>query len=335
MLKKLLPGMIVCLLTLILAVVVVPVDRAAAQANRSIVPFPRDVGIETIDPTTRTPRSSFCVGVNTIDIKLTNNSEYRQYVSVVNRDASRTERTLYSGWLEPGAHYLSSLLRRQLELPAAGTEMVRVDVDQYGRLIPGNWVSFYVQDCGGPRPGPWPGPGYAQVWARISPYAIEQGKRGRITLQTSVGSQYNARYYFEILNSWRQLWKRIPVSKRPYERYQIILPVGKTTKPGMLTYTVNLWWESGTGGQRRNVATTQFSFRIVTQGSTPTPYAPGYPGYPEYPGWSPDSGAPYYGKPYYGTEPSYGRPSYGMSPYDQSPYGTGYFRGSVNERQVP
>ena len=52
-----------------------------------------------------------------------------------------------------------------------------------------------------------------------------------ITLQTTVGAQTNMTYYFEILNSYAQLWKRIPVTKRAYAQYQITLPVGKTTKP--------------------------------------------------------------------------------------------------------
>ena len=104
--------------------------------------------------------------------------------------------------------------------------MLRVDSGDFGRTTPGSWVSFYVQNCGGYPPG---GGGYGQafVWARIYPYAIPQGGKGTITLQTTVQSQTNMTYYFEILNSWDQLWKRLPVSKRPYEQYQVILPVGK------------------------------------------------------------------------------------------------------------
>jgi len=203
----------------------------------------------------------------------------------------------------------------------------------YGQSFQNRWVSFYVQNCGAPgpwppSPGPWPG-NYA-LWARAYPYAIEQGKKGTVLLQTSVGAQTNMTYYFEILNSWNQLWKRLPVSKGPYERYQVTLPVGSATKPGRLTYTVNLWLESGFGGQRQKVASTQFSFEVVTPGSMPPTYPPYYQGYPGYPGMS-----PYGSAPYYGTTPAYGMPSYsGGSPYGMSPYGSSYARGSGNERQI-
>jgi hypothetical protein len=323
--------MILCILVVTLAVIVSSVNWAFAQEARRIVPYPRGVQIETIDPVTRMPRNSFCIGVNAIDARLINNSEYRGYVSVINRDTTGRERTLYRGWLEPGTHYLSTLMRTQLELTGpAGTEMLRVDVNDYGQSVPGNWVSFYVQNCGGPTPGPgpWPpGPGYAQLWAWVYPYAIEQGKKGTVTLQTDVESRPNMTYYVEILNSWGKLWKRFPANRRPYERYQVTLPVGKTTKPGMLTYTVNLWLEQGFGGQRRNVATTRFSFRVVAPGSTPPQYDPRYPeypGYPQYPGWQPYSGEPYFGAPSYGTTPPSWTP----------PYGTGYPRGLAGERHI-
>jgi hypothetical protein len=332
MLKKLLCGILVSILILTVAVVVFPVNRTAAQESRSIIPYPRGVEIETIDPMTRMPRSTFCIGMNTIDIKLTNNSGYRKYISVINRDTRGVERTLYSGWLESGMHYLSMLMRTQLALTGpAGTEMVRVDANEYGQTAPGNWVSFYVQDCGGWPPGG--GYGSVQLRAWVYPYAIQQGQKGTITLQTSAESRPNMTYYIEILNSWGQLWKRIAVTRRPHERYQVTLPVGNTTKPGMLTYTAKLWLESGFSGQRNNVATTQFSFRVVTQGSTPPPYNPGYPGYPDYPGWLPYNADPY-GTPYYGTNPSYGMPSYGMSPYGGvTPYGTRSPQGA-EERQI-
>lgn len=241
--------------------------------------------------------------------------------------------------------------------------MLRVDINEYGQVVPGQWVSFYVQDCGGTGQGQWPPEGqwppggqwpgqYAQIWAQVSPYAIEQGKKGTITLQASVGSYQAAMYSFEILNSWGQLWKRIAISKAPYERYQISLPVGANTKPGVLTYTVNLWLESGRGGERRKVASTRFSFRVITAGSAQSQYAPGYPGYPGYqmypgyPEYSDYSGYPTYPgypggtlsggefsgamPPYYGTSPYY-EGAYPNAPYF---YGSSYPQSSGNERQI-
>ncbi len=307
-------------IVLIIAVTAFPVNLVFAQDVRSIVPYPRDIRIETVDPVTKMPKNSFCIGINAIDAKLTNNSEYRRYVYVINRDTRGMERTLYNGWLEPGTHYLSSLIGMQLELVGPpGTEMLRVDTGDYGKIMAGNWVTFYVQDCGGYPPGG--GYGEAFLWAQIYPYAIPQGGKGTITLQTNVESRPNMTYYFEILNSWGQLWKRLPVSRRPYEHYQVTLPVGKTTKPGMLTYTVKLWLESGFVGERRNVATTHFSFRVVTPGSAPTPYEPGYPGPP---GWYPPYDLPYPGTPYTPYIP----------PYGTYPYGTGYQMGPQGERSI-
>jgi hypothetical protein len=299
--------------------------------------------IEVVDPMTKTPMQSFCIGQNAIDVKLTNNSNYRKYVSVLNRDTKGMERTLYRGWLEPGTQYLSTLIGMRLELTGpAGTEMLRADVYEYGQALPGNWVSFYVQDCGGSGsgqwpPGQWPGQ-YAQMWAQVSPYAIEQGKKGVITLQTSVGSYQAATYSFEILNSWNQLWKRIPVNKAPYQRYQITLPVGTSTKPGLLTYTVNLWAEAGMG-ERRKIATTRFSFRVVTPGSAQTQYESGYPGYPGYSGYPAYPTYPGYSDPGYSTymPPYYGSSSYYEGSYSNEPfflYGGDSLQGSANERQI-
>jgi hypothetical protein len=276
-----------------------------------------------VDAETKMPRSSFCIGVNTIDVRLTNNSEYKQYVYVVNRDTRGTERTLYSGWLEAGQHYLSALIHAQLEVTGpAGMEALRVDIGEYGRITPGTWMTFYVQDCGG-YPPPGGGYGHAFIWARIYPYAIPQGGKGTITLQTTVGAQANMTYYLEILNSYDQLWKRIPVTKSPYEQYQITLPVGEATPPQMLVYTVNLWFDSGYG-EPQKVATTKFSFRVVTPGSTPPPYEPSYPG-PGYPGPGyPGPGYPGPGYPYtpgYGWPPTTGDPYSGGMPYSPtSPY---------------
>jgi hypothetical protein len=323
--KRILVGMILCILVLTIALIGDPVNRVFAQDARSIVPQPRDrITLETVDPATKMPKNSFCIGTNAIDARLINNSGYRSYVHVINRDTRGMERTLYSGWLEPGSHYLSTLMQTQLELVGPpGVEMLRVDSGDFGRAMPGSWVSFYVQNCGGYPPGG--GYGQAFVWARIYPYAIPQGGKGTITLQTTVQSRSDMMYYFEIMNSWDQLWKRLPVSKRPYEQYQVTLPVGTKTKLGMLTYTVKLWLESGFAGERRNVATTQFSFQVVTPGSEPTPYDPGYPGYPgpsPYdpgyswpPGWDPYGGSPYSpGTPY-------------IPPYSGYPYGSGYQSG--------
>jgi hypothetical protein len=325
MVKKWLISAMACLCLLAIAVAS-PVNQAEAQqGQRSIVPYPRGVQVETVDPVTKQPKNSFCIGVNTIDVKLTNNSESRTYVYVVNRDTSGIERTLYSGWLDPGTHYLSTLLGTQLELVGpAGTEMLRVDSSNYGQITPGNRVSFYVRDCGGTQPGPWPG--YAQLWARVYPYAIEQGKKGTITLQTSVQSRPNMTYYFEILNSWDQLWKRLPVSKRPSEQYHVTLPVGNNTKPGVLTYTVNLWLESGFTGERRKVATTQFSFQVVRPGETaPQPYS--HSGYPGPSQWNPYGGSSSSGLPYNPSFPY-------ASPQSMYPYGTGFQFGTQEERAI-
>jgi hypothetical protein len=296
-----------------------------AQDSRTIVPSPRGLTVETVDPASKMPKNTFCIGVNAIDVKLTNNSGARRYVSVVNRDTSGAERVLFTGWLESGTAYLSSLIRMPLEVTGpAGTEMIRVDASDGGQMLPGRWVSFYVQDCGGQFP---PGGGYGQafVWAQIAPSVIPQGSKGMITLQTNVSSQANQMFYFEIQNSWGQLWKRLPVSKRPHQPYQIVLPVGRTTKPGMLTYTVRLFLESGYAGQRREVGRTQFSFRVVVPGSMPEPYAPGYQEYPGYPGMSP-----------YGTNPYDGSPTMPyILPQGDTPYGsTGYPMGATGERAI-
>ncbi len=336
----------ICLILFALTIAVIgPVAPAMAQDARSIVPYPRDqVLIETVDPESKLPRSSFCIGVNSIDVRLTNNSENKQFVYVVNRDTKGTEQLLYRGWLEAGQHDLSALMQAQLEVTGpAGTESLRVDVQNYGQITPGPWMTFYVQDCGWSPPG---GGGYGQalVWAQIYPYALPQGGKGTITVQTSVGAQTNMTYYFEILNSYDQLWKRLPVSKRPYEQYRITLPVGESTKPQMLTYTVNLWLESGYGGERQQVATNRFSFQIVTPGSSSMSYNQGYSGSTGYQGYPANQG-------YSGAYPSgYSWPSttwnqysggmpyssspYMMPTYGSSPYGTQYNVGGTAERSI-
>jgi hypothetical protein len=305
-------------------------QAAFAQDTRTIVPSPRDLTVETVDPMTKAPKNAFCIGVNAIDVKVTNNTGYRRYVSVVNRDTSGAERVLYTGWLESGTAYLSTLIRMPLEVTGpAGSEMIRVDASDGGQMLPGRWVAFYVQDCGGGQFPPGGGYGQAFVGAQVYPPAIPQGGKGMITLQTNVSSQGKQTFYFEILNSWNQLWKRLPVSKRPHEPYRITLPVGKTTKPGILTYTVKLILESGFTGQRQEVGRTQFSFRVIVPGSMTEPYAPGYQDYPAYPGMSP-----------YGTSP-YDMPYDGNStmpyilPQGNYPYGsTGYPMGSTGERAI-
>jgi hypothetical protein len=225
-------------------------------------------------------KSSFCTGPNTIDVKISNGSGYGQFVSIINRDTRGVERTLFSGQLPTGTSYLSRLLGTQLALTGpAGTETLRVVTN--GSSSTSDQVSYYVQECGGSGSGGgWPGYGYAQVWAQVAPYAIEQGKKGMIYLQASVGAQSHVTYYFEILNSWGQLWKRIPITKQPHERYQVTLPVGAKTKTGRLTYTVNILMEPAFGGQSQKIGSSRFSFMVVTPGSGQSPYHPGYPGYP-------------------------------------------------------
>jgi len=337
---------IICSICLVLfaftIAVIVPAAPALAQSTRSIVPYPKDqVLIETVDPESKLPRSSFCIGVNSIDVRLSNNSESRQFVYVVNRNTEGTEQLLYRGWLEPGQQYLSALMQAQLEVTGpAGTESLRVDVQDYGQISAGTWMTFYVQECGGwYPPGGGGGGGYGQalVWAQMYPSALPQGGKGTITVQASVGAQTNMTYYFEILNSYDQLWKRVPVTKQPYQPYQITLPVGTSTKPQMLTYTVNLWLESGYGGERQKVATNKFSFRIVEPGSASTSYNQGYPGSTGYPGsyptgyswpstttWNPyGGGMPYSSSPYM------------MPTYGASPYGTQYpVGGTSSERSI-
>lgn len=328
--------MIVSVLVVALAVTVFPFTRAEAQDNRRIIPAPREIQIESVDPVTKAPRSSFCIGFNTIDLRVTNNSEYRRSIYVINRDTRGRERTLYAGWLDPGSYYLSTLMRTQFELVGpAGTEAVRVSSNEYGQQMQGRWVTYYVQDCGGYPPD---GGGAGMLWAQIYPNVIAQGSRATITLQTNVESRPNQIYYFEILNSWGQLWKRLPVSRRPYDQYQVLLPVGTRTRPGYLTYTVNLWQESNYAGGRRKIATTQFSFQVVTPGSAVTPYQPDYQGYwgtpygsgyPESQGWNPYGGNAYSGSSYYSPLGSYMLPSLGG--YSS---GSGYQMQGQGERAI-
>jgi len=337
MAKRMICSICLVLFALTIAVIGLAVP-AQAQSTRSIVPYPRDnVLVETVDPESKLPRSSFCIGVNSIDVRLSNNSESRQFVYVVNRNTQGTEQLLYRGWLEPGQHYLSTLMQAQLEVTGpAGTEALRVDVQEYGRITTGAWMTFYVQECGGWYP-PGGGGGYGQalIWARISPSVLPQGGKGTITVQTSVGAQTNATYYFEILNSYDQLWKRIPITKRPYEQYQVTLPVGSATQPQMLTYTVNLWLESGYGGERQKVASNTISFRIVEPGSASTSYDQGYSGmsgysgsYPAGSSWPTATWNPYSGGLPYSSSP------YMMPTYGSSPYGTQYSVGGTSERSI-
>ncbi len=309
------------LMIVAIAVTVFSVYDVAAQDTRKIVPFPREVWVETVDAMTKMPKSTFCIGVNTVDLKLTNNSQSGLMVSVVNRDTMGRERTLYNGWLNPGNSYLSKLLGMSLQLTGpAGTEMVRADISEYGQTMSGRWVSFNVQNCGTPDPGTDPTPGYGQVWAQVYPSVIEQGQKGMIVLQTSAGYQPNMPSYIEILNSWGQLWKRIPVTKQSYQRYEVALPVGTKTKPGMLTYTVNVWSEGWR--QRQQVASTCVSFYVARRGEAyPMPYNQGAAmnsGCPDMSGYSqpmPSMG---------GMMPEYGTPSYVPAPYGMTPYSAGY-----------
>lgn len=339
----------VWLCVLMVVLVVNPLQRVAAQDTRALTPYPRDIQIETVDPETKMPRSAFCIGMNTLEVKLTNNTGARQYVYVVNRDSSGIARTLYRGWLEGGSAYLSTLMQSRLGLSGpAGTEALRVDIGSYNNVTPGSWMTFYVQDCGSGYPPNGGGIGSAYIWAQIYPYAIQQGGKGTITLQTSVDGMQMGGYYIDILNSYSQLWKRLPVTKRAYEQYQVTLPVGRTTKPAMLTYTVNLYAQGNLSGngQPQRIATTYFSFRVVKPGSV-MPYDPGYtnPGYDGMPNMPYSSGYsgfytqndPYgtYGVPYQGMQYGqqympYTMPYGGTTPYDSN-YNVG---SSSTERSI-
>ncbi len=317
---------------------VMPANRAAAQDSRSIVPSPRsNVTVETIDPTTGMPKNTFCTGANSIDIRFTSNTGYGEYVSVFNRDTRGVQRTLFNGQLQSGVSYLSRLLGMQLSLSGpAGTETVWLTTNM-GQGAE-NMVTYYVQDCGGTYPpNPGQGQGYAQVWAQVSPNMIEQGRKGTITVQTSVGAQMGTVYYIEILNSWGQLWKRIPVTKAPYDYYQVTLPVGTKTKAGFLTYTVNVAMESGFGGQSQRIGTAQFSFQVVRPGTMPSmmaPYNPEYQGQPMMsPTWTPyginqSNGAVNDGAMF--SHPSFVVPSYTPN----SSYGLDPMGGASKERSI-
>ena len=337
MLKKRMFTMVVCMLALTLTGLLGTAERSFAQTDYRIIPSPR-LTLEAIDPSTGMAKDSFCIGAGTIDVKLSNDTGYGQYVTVVNRDTRGIERRLFTGQLPSGVSYLSRLLGTQLSLTGpAGTETLRIESNDSQWQGAAPQVSYYVRNCGGQ--GQWPpGPSQAQVIAQVRPYAIEQGKKGTIILQASVGYQQNGAYYFEILNSWGQLWKRVPVTKQPFAPYQVILPVGTKTKPGVLTYTVNLLSDSSYGGEQQ-LGTTRVSFRVITAGSAQPPYNPGYPGYPSYPG--------YPGYPSYPTYPGYVPIPYGnTSGYGTSqPYGASYSTygygvtslGSpvTGERQIP
>ncbi|PIE35043.1 hypothetical protein CSA56_05815 [candidate division KSB3 bacterium] len=341
MFKKRVHCIMVSLVALTLVLILFSGGHADAQSTRSIVPSPR-ITIETIDPATGMAKRSFCTGTNAIDVKISNGSGYGQYVSIINRDTRGVERTLFSGQLQTGTSYLSRLLGTQLALTGpAGIETLQVAIN--GSTDTSSQISYYVQECGSSNPGgSWPDygyPGYAQVWAQVVPYAIEQGKKGMIYLQASVGAQSYATYYFEILNSWGQLWKRIPITKQPYERYLVTLPVGTKTKPGRLTYTVNILMEPVFGGQSQKIGSSRFSFMVVTPGSGQAPYHPGYPGYPapyqDYQGYS--GVMPYGIDPYAGMGTSgYGMPQSSMpSPYGSSSYyGFSLMGGATGERQI-
>ncbi|GAK54414.1 hypothetical protein U14_05699 [Candidatus Moduliflexus flocculans] len=326
--KNMMKMMALWSVVLLVVVSVMPMNRAAAQDSRAIVPSPRgSVTLEAIDPATGMAKNAFCTGANAIDVRVTNNSGYAQFVSVLNRDTKGVQRTLFNGQLQTGVSYLSRLLGMQLMLSGpAGTEVIWLTTNM-GQGSD-NMVSYYVQDCGGTTFPPNPWPGYAQVWAQVSPNMIEQGRKGTITVQTSVGAQMGAVYYLEILNSWGQLWKRIPVTKAPYDYYQVTLPVGTKTKPGMLTYTVHVAMESGFGGQAQRIGTTQFAFQVVRPGMM-APYNPEYQGQMMPPAWTS-----------YGMNPSTGtasdgavfsHPSFVVQPY--SPYGLDSMNGA-KERSI-
>ncbi len=199
----------------VLAIAVIVVSHgllggwAAAQETRSIVQYPRgDVAVEAVHPVTKVPMRSFCIGPNAIDVKLTNNSNYRKYVSVVNRDTRGMEQVLYRGWLEVGTQYLSALMRMQLELTGpAGMEMLRVDINEYGQVV--RKLGFIlcsglrVRDNGRRSPK-WPP--QVHLWAILMRLSKVKG-----TICKPASG--HIRDVFEILNSWGNSWL-----------YQISLP---------------------------------------------------------------------------------------------------------------
>ena len=334
MMKKRVLILVVCMLALMLAGFPGFVEQSfAQQEGYRIIPSPR-LTVEAVDPSTGAAKNSFCIGSGSIDVKLSNNSGTGQFVTLVNRDTRGIERRLYAGQLPNGVSYLSRLLGTQLSLTGpAGTETLRLETNDSQWQGAGNQVSYSVRNCGGQ--GSWIPAPQAQVTAHVQPYAIEQGKKGTIYLQASVGYQQNGTYYFEILNSWGQLWKRIPVTKQPFATYQVSLPVGTKTKPGMLTYTVNVL-----AGNEQKIGTTRVSFNVIKAGSAQPPYNPGYSGYPSYPTQAGNFPThPGYVDIPYGRPQGYGTPQSSQAPM-YSPYSTGYGYGvssmgsATGERQI-
>jgi hypothetical protein len=226
---------------------------------RKLVPQPRvRISIETVDYYTKYPKTSFCIGRDRIDIRLTNRGDYSQYIYLMNRDTRGVTRTLYSGRLNPGTYYLSDLMDVMFEVEGPpGTESLWVNVDGDSSYGYAHRVRFRVLDCDD-RPYP------DDLWisAYVTPWSIPQGGSGVITIRTNASSRPSVRYYFEIYNSWGHLWRRVEAWKRSPGVYELDLVVDRETPPGVLTYTVKLWSETRYG-YRRLEATNQFTFRVV------------------------------------------------------------------------
>jgi len=233
--------------------------EARGQERWRIIPYPR-ITVETVDYYTKAPRTSFCLGRNQIDIRLSNNSYESYYVHLINRDTREVTRTLYRGWLGPGTHYLSDLTGSTFDIQGPpGVESIRLDLDRDSGLEDGRWVRFTTRYCDRPED-----PGHLWITASISPRVIPQGGSGLITIRTNASSRSSVRYYLEIYNSWGNLWRRVEAWKRAPGTYDLELVVGRETPPGALTYTVELWSETPGYRHRRLEARSSFTFRVAS-----------------------------------------------------------------------
>jgi hypothetical protein len=232
--------------------------KEAQGASRRIIYDPR-ITLTTVDYHTKAPRSTFCIGRNQIDIRLTNYGDYSRHVNLINRDTRGITRTLYNGRLGPGTHYLSDLLDATFDVQGpAGTEYVWIDTD--GDYDPdydsrARFRVIYCEDPEDPRDF-W-------ITASVNPRSIPQGGRGIITVKTNASSQYSRRYYFEIYNSWGHRIHKVDAWKRSPGTYDLDLFVDHDTAPGILTYTAKLWSKDRYGRQRL-VASRRFTFRVVS-----------------------------------------------------------------------
>lgn len=235
------------------------VEEVQGQPRREIVPYPR-ITLETVDYYTKSPRTTFCIGSNQIDVRLTNHTNESRYINLVNRDTRGVTKTLYAGRLNPGTHYLSNLMDSTFDIQGPpGVESIRLEVDRDYESGYSRWINFNIRYCGDPgEPG-----GGLWITASVNPWSIPQGESGVITIKTNASSRGSIRYYFEIYNSWGHLWKQVEARKRAPATYDLKLVVDYNTPPGTLTYSVKLWSETGYG-QRRLEASKTFSFRVVS-----------------------------------------------------------------------